>query len=107
MDSNSYQWSNEKAMPKRVAGMYDMDGINMLNAKVDSFVKMFGQFNVNAISNTSLSCDLYRGTHMSSECQIVEQVQFTSNFITQQNNTYSNKYNASGILIQTFPRWQS
>ncbi|XP_038973113.1 uncharacterized protein LOC120105094 [Phoenix dactylifera] len=42
MASNNYQWSNERGMPKKVPGMYDVDGINMLNAKVDSLVKMFG-----------------------------------------------------------------
>ncbi|XP_038973879.1 uncharacterized protein LOC120105457 [Phoenix dactylifera] len=42
MASNNYQWSNERCMPKKVSGMYDVDGINMLNAKVDSLVKMFG-----------------------------------------------------------------
>ncbi|XP_038981145.1 uncharacterized protein LOC120110395 [Phoenix dactylifera] len=36
MASNNYQWSNERGMPKKVPGMYDVDGINMLNAKVDS-----------------------------------------------------------------------
>ncbi|XP_038976654.1 uncharacterized protein LOC113463578 [Phoenix dactylifera] len=34
MASNNYQWSNERGMPKKVPGMYDVDGINMLNAKV-------------------------------------------------------------------------
>ena len=39
MATNNYQWSNERGMPKRLPGMYELDGINMLNAKVDSLVK--------------------------------------------------------------------
>ncbi|KAF5458672.1 hypothetical protein F2P56_022685 [Juglans regia] len=39
MASNNYQWFNERCMPKKVPGMYDVDGINMLSAKVDSLVE--------------------------------------------------------------------
>ena len=57
-------------MPKRAPNMYDMDGINMLNAKVDSLVKILGKLGtVNVISNFVLSCDWCGGTHMSSNCQ--------------------------------------
>ncbi|XP_052172253.1 uncharacterized protein LOC127788182 [Diospyros lotus] len=42
MASNNYQWSTERGMPKKASGMYEVDGINMLNAKVDNLVKMFG-----------------------------------------------------------------
>ncbi|XP_038978816.1 uncharacterized protein LOC120109139 [Phoenix dactylifera] len=93
MASNNYQWSNERGMPKKVPGMYDVDGINMLNAKVDSLVKIFGKLgNVNSISSPVLSCDCCGGAHMSSDCM---QVQFVSNYNRQQqqNNPYSNTYN--------------
>lgn len=40
-----------------VSSMYDEDGINMLNAKVDSMVKMFGTVgNMNYVSSFVLSC---------------------------------------------------
>ncbi|XP_038976409.1 uncharacterized protein LOC113461320 [Phoenix dactylifera] len=93
MASNNYQWSNERCMPKKVPGMYDVDGINMLNAKVDSLVKMFGKLgNVNSVSSPVLSCDCCGGAHMSSDYM---QVQFVSNYNRQQqqNNPYSNTYN--------------
>ncbi|XP_038976653.1 uncharacterized protein LOC120107448 [Phoenix dactylifera] len=96
--SNNYQWSSERGMPKKVPGMYDVDGINMLNAKVDSLVKMFGKLgNVNSISSPVLSCDCCGGAHMSSDCM---QVQFVSNYNRQQqqNNPYSNTY---------YPGWRN
>ena len=80
MATNNYQWSNERGMPKRSQGMYELDGINMLNAKVDSLVKMLGDLRIaNVISKPVLSCDWCAGAHMSSDCQQVEQAQFVSN----------------------------
>ena len=94
MATNNYQWSNERGMPRRMPGMYELDGINMLNAKVDSLVKMFGNLgHANVISNPALSCDWCGGAHLSSDCQQVEQAQFISNMNRQQNNPYSNNYN--------------
>ncbi|XP_041025441.1 uncharacterized protein LOC121265839 [Juglans microcarpa x Juglans regia] len=50
--------------------MYDVDGINMLNAKVDSLVKMFSNLgNVNFFSSPVLSCDYCGGAHMSADYQ--------------------------------------
>ena len=64
--------------------MYDMDGINMLNAKVDSLVKIFGKLGTtNIVSNIILSYDWCGRTHTCSDCQQVEQVQFVSNFHRQ------------------------
>ncbi|XP_038973076.1 uncharacterized protein LOC120105078 [Phoenix dactylifera] len=53
MASNNYQWSNERGMPKKVPGMYDVDGINILNAKVQ-FVSNYNkqQKQNNPYSNT-------------------------------------------------------
>ena len=70
MASNNYQWSNERGMPKRAPGMYDVDGINMLNTKVDSLIKMFDKLSIaNIVSNPILSCDWYGGAHMSFDHQ--------------------------------------
>lgn len=96
MASNNYQWSNDRGMPKRTPGVYDVDGMNMLNAKVDNLVKLFGKLgNVNSVSDFSpvLSCDLCGGTHNSSDCMQTEQAQFVGNFNRQQNNPYSQTYN--------------
>ena len=80
MTSNSNKWSNERGMHKKVAGIYEIDGMNMLNAKIDSLVKMFGKMDtVNTIS-ISVFCDNCGGSHMSFECMQVEQAQFVSNF---------------------------
>ena len=106
MATNNYQWSNERGMPKRSPGMYELDGINMLNAKVDSLVKMFGDLRTaNVISKPVLSCDWCAGAHMSSDCQQVEQAQFVSNLNKQQNNPYSNNYNPGWRNHPNF-RWR-
>ena len=77
--SNNYQWSTERGMPKKASGMYEVDGINMLNAKVDNLVKMFGKLgNVNAVNsnfNFANNCDWYENSHLGSDCMQVEQAQ--------------------------------
>lgn len=82
MTFNNYQLSNKRGMSKKVPCMYDVDGINILNAKVDSLVKMLGKLgNMNSISIPVLSCDCYGRAHMSFDSIQVEQTQFASNFI--------------------------
>jgi len=74
--SNNYQWSTEKGMPKKASGMYEVDGINMLNAKVDNLVKMFGKLgNVNFVYsnfNYASNFDWYDNAHLGSEYMQVE-----------------------------------
>ena len=96
MASNNYQWSNERVMPKKVSGAYDVDSITMLTAKVDSLVKILENMgNLNSISNPTLNCDFCGGAHMNVNCINVEQAQFITNFNKQpqQSNPYSNTYN--------------
>ena len=85
-------------MPKKALGTYDVDGISMLNAKVDSLVKMFGNMgHLNYISNFTLNCSFCGGAHMNTDCTNVEQTQYMTNFNRQQpqqSNPYSNTYNA-------------
>ncbi|XP_048494419.1 uncharacterized protein LOC104887343 [Beta vulgaris subsp. vulgaris] len=53
MASNNYHWSNNRGKPKNAAGMYEVEGINMLNAKVDNLVNLFTKMsNVNSMSTT-------------------------------------------------------
>ena len=108
MASNNYQWSIERGMPKKASSMYEVDGINMLNAKVDNLVKMFGKLgNVNAINsnfNSANNCDWHENAYLGSDCMQVEQAQYISNFNrqNQQNDPYSNNYNAGWINHPNF-----
>ena len=99
MASNNYQWSTERGMPKKASGMYEVDGINMLNAKVDNLVKMFGKLgNVNAVYsnfNSSSNYDWYKNAHLGSKFMKVDQTQYISNSNrqNQQNNPHPNSFN--------------
>ena len=69
MASNNYQWSNERGMPKKASGTYDVDDITMLTKKVDSLVKMLGNMgNMNSLSNPTLNRDFCGGVHMNVNC---------------------------------------
>ncbi|XP_010667902.1 uncharacterized protein LOC104884899 [Beta vulgaris subsp. vulgaris] len=94
MASNNYHWSNNRNKPKNNAGMYEVEGINMFNAKVDSLVNLFTKMNnVNSVS-TTMPCNLCGGAHLTNECINVEQAQYISNFsMHPQNDPYCNTYN--------------
>ncbi|KMT03871.1 hypothetical protein BVRB_8g188080 [Beta vulgaris subsp. vulgaris] len=94
MASNNYHWSNNRGKTKNAAGMYEVEGINMLNAKVDNSVNLFTKMsNVNSVS-TTMPCNLCRGAHLTNECINAEQAQYVSNFSRPPNNDpYSNTYN--------------
>ena len=76
MTSNNYQWSIERGMPKKASSMYEVDGINMLNAKVDNLIKMFGKLgNVNAVYsnfNSTSNCYWYENAHLGFEYMQIE-----------------------------------
>uniref|UniRef100_A0A803MLI4 Uncharacterized protein n=1 Tax=Chenopodium quinoa TaxID=63459 RepID=A0A803MLI4_CHEQI len=85
---------SERSVAKKSTGMYDVDGINMLNAKVDNLTKIFSKMsNVSLISSPDLSCDNCGGAHASSDCLNFEQAQYVSNYNRSQNDPYSNTYN--------------
>ncbi|XP_052177527.1 uncharacterized protein LOC127791584 [Diospyros lotus] len=111
MASNNYQWSTERGMPRKASGMYEVDGINMLNAKVDNLVKMFGKLgNVNAVYsnfNSASNCYWYENSHLDSDSMQVEQAQYILNYNmqNQQNNPYSNNYNV-GWRNHTIFSWR-
>ena len=84
-------------MPKKASGTYDVDGITMFNAKLDSLVKILGSMGTsNSVSNPTLNCDFCGGAHMNDNCTNVEQAQYMANFNRKphQSNPYSNTYNA-------------
>uniref|UniRef100_A0A803MQQ6 Uncharacterized protein n=1 Tax=Chenopodium quinoa TaxID=63459 RepID=A0A803MQQ6_CHEQI len=91
---NNYGCSSERSVAKKSTGMYDVDGTNMLNAKVDNLTKIFGKMsNVSLISSPDLSSDNCGGAHASNDCLNFEQAQYVSNYNRSQNDPYSNAYN--------------
>ena len=93
-------WSNERAISKR-GGAIEVDGLTMLNAKLDALTKRMDKMSVNSISNlSSSSCELCQGGHPTIECQMMqglsmESVNFVNNFKGQQNQVHGNTYNPS------------
>ena len=64
-------WSNERTITKKV-GAIDVDGLTMLNAKLDALTKRMDKVNVNAVSTLSSSCELCQGGHPTIECQLMQ-----------------------------------
>ena len=102
MATNNYQWPSERSIPKKTAGLHEVDAITNLTAQIASLSKQLQstQLTVNAIQTSSLVCEFCSGSHQSSECQAdnpfaqaqMEQAQYMGNYTRQQNNPYSNRF---------------
>ena len=49
MALNNFQWSNERAQPKRVGGKFELDAITLLTAKMDAMTQKLDKWNVHAV----------------------------------------------------------
>ena len=92
-------WSNERAISKR-GGAIEVDGLTMLNAKLDALTKRMDKMSVNSISNLSSFCELSQGGHPTIECQMMqglsmESINYVNNFKGLQNQVHGNTYNPS------------
>ncbi|XP_023887557.1 uncharacterized protein LOC111999657 [Quercus suber] len=67
--SNNYQWPTERAMPRKTAGVLELDSITSLAAQMATLSQQLGKMNVNAIQ-TNVVCDHCTGNHSSVDCQI-------------------------------------
>ncbi|XP_052203110.1 uncharacterized protein LOC127808579 [Diospyros lotus] len=80
MANKSYQWSSKRSMPRRTAGVHEIDAMTALNAKV---------------------CEICAGPHVTHECQAgisfipqpSEQVNYVANQGGRQFNPNANIYN--------------
>ena len=65
MDNTQSLWSNERAMPRK-GGTLDVDGLTMVNAKLDALTKRLNKMGLNVISS---SYELCHGGHPTIKCQ--------------------------------------
>ncbi|GKU88967.1 hypothetical protein SLEP1_g3172 [Rubroshorea leprosula] len=106
MASNSYQWTNDRAIEKGV-GLHDVDAFTSLSAQISVLNKKLDNLGASAMSISSNSCCELCGQfgHASVECQVGNSVQSSNeqaNFVSSGGrsnfNPYSNTYN---------PGWRS
>ena len=97
--SNSYQWPIERAMPRKAAGVLELDSITSLATQMAKLSQQLGKMNVNVVQ-TNVVCDQGAGNHSSVDCKMGNpfaqsnygQANYMSNFQCQ-NNPYLNTYN--------------
>ena len=75
-------WANERAIPRKGEAI-KIDGLTMMNAKLDALTKRMDKMGLNVIS--SLACELCHGGHPIVECQLMqnpsmENVNYVNNF---------------------------
>ena len=49
MASNSYQWQSDRAMPRKAAGVHEIDAISAIHAQLALLTKKLDTINVSAI----------------------------------------------------------
>ena len=67
--SNNYQWPTERAMPRKIAGVLEIDSITSLAAQMATLSQQLGKMNVNVIQ-TNAVCDHCAGNHSSVDYQV-------------------------------------
>ena len=67
--ASNYQWPTERAMPRKTAGVLELDSITSLAAKMATLSQQLGKMNVNVIQ-TDVVCDHCVGNHSSVDCQM-------------------------------------
>lgn len=93
--------ARRRSAPKRVAGMHEVDGWNLLNAKIDMLTKKLEASSKVQNPVSIYSCEYCGGGHSALECQSgfssqdssIEQLNALNNFQRNQGNPYSNTYN--------------
>ena len=68
MANNSYQWSSERSMPRRIVAVYEIDAMTALNAKVDNLFKKINQLNINSVQSCVQVCEICASPHVTNEC---------------------------------------
>nr|XP_023872628.1 uncharacterized protein LOC111985214 [Quercus suber] len=79
--SNNYQWPTERAMPRKTAGVLELDSITSLAAQMATLSQQLG-------NHSSVDCQVRNPFAQSS----YGQANYVSN-LQRQNNPYSNTYN--------------
>ena len=103
MASNNYQWHGERNQPRKVVGVYEVDGLNLVNAKLDSLTRKVEKLNFGGQQSQVFSCEICGAGHATLECQSagvypqdssIEQLNALNNYNGRpQGNPYSNTYN--------------
>jgi len=70
MALNNFQWSTERAQPRRVGGNLEVDAFTLFSAKVDVMTKRLDQMNINAVNSSVPSpCEICGSIkHISLHC---------------------------------------
>ncbi|EEF29554.1 conserved hypothetical protein [Ricinus communis] len=66
MAPNNHLWSNEKRGSRKVDGIHEVDGMSMINVKLDVLTKRIDQMSMNVVSTQVVSCErVVEEMHMS------------------------------------------
>ena len=75
--------ANERVISRK-GGSIEMDGLIMLNAKLDALIKRMDKMGLNVISSSA--CELCHGGHPTIECQLMQNA-------SMENVNYMNNFN--------------
>ena len=96
----SQGYMGEETIMAKEKGVLELDGINLLNAKVDALTKMVSKHQINSLENTSIVCESCEGSHPFSQCGMgsSEEANYIQGASNQRIWFNSNSYN---------PQWRN
>ena len=69
MASNNYQWHGDRNQSRKTTRVYEIDGLNLVNAKLDSLTKKLEKINMVGHPSSVFSYEICGGGHSTIECQ--------------------------------------
>jgi len=86
MASNNYQWQSDRATPKKITGLHELDAISTSHAQLALLTKKLDATNASAIQTQNSSYDSYSSRQSSNNglianfvCLSNEQANYVSN----------------------------
>ena len=75
---NNCQWPTERTVPKKVAGVHDLDAVTNLATQISSLSKQLqatqlrnSQRSAHMVQANPPSCESFHGPHLTTECQMM------------------------------------
>lgn len=71
MVASGFQWFDKGIAQKKLFGMYEVNEITMVNAKLDALIEKLKRLDIKVMNISS--CDIYGRRHTSLECHLISQ----------------------------------
>ena len=98
---HNYLYGSGRTQGKR-AGVYELDSVQAITAKLDQLTKQINSLNVGGSHNSAnIQCEIYGGKHSTAECMALNQ-EVTTDQVHALNNTFTNQRQLGNPYSNTY-----